>query len=36
MNARIEPLPAEHSPELKDAFAVYKKSLGFIPNSAFM
>jgi len=33
MNARIEPLPAEHSPELKEAFAVYTKALGFIPNS---
>ena len=33
MNARIEPLPAEHSPELKEAFAVYTKALRFIPNS---
>ena len=33
MNARIEPLPAENSPELKEAFAVYTKALGFIPNS---
>ena len=33
MSARIEPLPAEHSPELKEAFAVYTKALGFIPNS---
>ena len=31
--ARIEPLPAEHSPDLKDAFAAYVKALGFIPNS---
>lgn len=31
--ARIEPLPAEHSPDLKDAFAAYRKSLGFVPNS---
>ena len=30
---RIEPLPADHSPDLKDAFAAYTKSLGFIPNS---
>ncbi len=30
---RIEPLPADHSPELKDAFAAYTKSLGFVPNS---
>jgi uncharacterized peroxidase-related enzyme len=31
--ARIEPLPPEHTPELKDAFAQYVKSLGYIPNS---
>ena len=30
---RIEPLPPEHSPELKDAFEAYRKNLGFIPNS---
>lgn len=30
---RIEPLPADHTPELKDAFAAYTKTLGFIPNS---
>ena len=30
---RIEPLPADHSPDLKDAFAAYTKSLGFIRNS---
>jgi uncharacterized peroxidase-related enzyme len=30
---RIEPLPADHTPDLKDAFAAYTKSLGFIPNS---
>jgi len=30
---RIQPLPPEHSPELKDAFEAYRKSLGFIPNS---
>jgi len=33
MSARIEPLPAEHNPDLKDAFAAYTKSLGFIPNN---
>lgn len=32
-SARIEPLPPEHVPDLKDAFAQYVKSLGFIPNS---
>jgi uncharacterized peroxidase-related enzyme len=30
---RIEPLPPDHFPELKEAFAAYTKSLGFIPNS---
>ena len=30
---RIEPLPPEHSPELKDAFEAYRKNLGFVPNS---
>jgi len=30
---RIEPLPPEHSPDLKDAFEAYRKSLGFVPNS---
>jgi len=30
---RIQPLPPEHSPELKGAFEAYRKSLGFIPNS---
>src|SRR5207245_4988750 len=30
---RIEPLPPEHTPELKDAFDAMAKNLGFIPNS---
>lgn len=30
---RIKPLPAEHSPELKDQFEAMQKNLGFIPNS---
>ncbi len=30
---RIEPLPPEHTPELKDAFEAMQKNLGFIPNS---
>ena len=33
MSARIAPLPVDHTPDLKDAFAAYTKSLGFIPNS---
>lgn len=31
--ARLDPLPPEHSPELKDQFASFFKSLGFVPNS---
>jgi len=30
---RVAPLPAEHTPELKDAFESMKKNLGFVPNS---
>ena len=33
---RIEPLPPETTPELADAFAAYRKSLGFIPNSVLI
>ena len=32
-SARIAPLPANHRPELKDAFESYRKNLGFVPNS---
>lgn len=32
-NARLKPLPPEHSPELKDQFDSFFKSLGFVPNS---
>ena len=31
--ARLDPLPPEHSPELKDQFDSFFKSLGFVPNS---
>lgn len=31
--ARIAPLPAENSPELREQFEAIKKSLGFVPNS---
>lgn len=34
--ARIEPLPKDHSPELVNAFAVYERSLGFVPNSVLI
>lgn len=30
---RLEPLPAEHSPELKENFQAVAKNLGFVPNS---
>lgn len=33
---RIAPLPPEYAPELKEAFEVYIKSLGFIPNSVLI
>jgi uncharacterized peroxidase-related enzyme len=32
-NPRIQPLPPEHSPELRDQFESMKRNLGFIPNS---
>jgi alkylhydroperoxidase family enzyme len=31
--ARLEPLPPEHTPELKEEFASFFKTLGFVPNS---
>src|SRR4051794_10133430 len=31
--ARLAPLPPEHSPELKEQFDSFFKSLGFVPNS---
>src|SRR5262249_58868297 len=31
--ARLDPLPPGHSPELKDQFDSFFKSLGFVPNS---
>ena len=34
--ARLAPLPAEATPELKESFERYRKSLGFIPNSALI
>ena len=30
---RLDPLPPEHSPELKAEFDSFFKSLGFVPNS---
>jgi uncharacterized peroxidase-related enzyme len=33
---RIAPLPPEHTPELKDQFALMQKNLGFIPNSVLI
>src|SRR5437660_1501583 len=31
--ARIAPLPAEHSPELREQFEAMRRNLGFVPNS---
>ena len=33
---RMKPLPAEHAPELKEHFAHFVKTLGFIPNSVLI
>jgi len=33
---RLAPLPPEHSPELKETFEQYRKTLGFIPNSVLI
>ncbi|MCL4802426.1 MAG: carboxymuconolactone decarboxylase family protein [Burkholderiales bacterium] len=33
---RIAPLPADSHPELAEAFDVYRKSLGFVPNSVLI
>ena len=33
MPPRLDPLPPEHSPELKPEFDSFLKSLGFVPNS---
>ncbi len=31
--ARLEPLPPEHTPELKEQFDAARKRMGFVPNS---
>lgn len=36
MTVRLAPLPADSNPELRDAFAQYEKSLGFVPNSVLI
>jgi uncharacterized peroxidase-related enzyme len=33
---RLNPFPPEHSPELKESFETYRKTLGFIPNSVLI
>lgn len=33
MSTRLDPLPPEHSPELKEQFDSFLKTLGFVPNS---
>src|SRR5215217_5716687 len=32
-SARMTPLPPEHSPELREEFASFLQTLGFVPNS---
>src|SRR5258708_21972277 len=32
-SARMQPLPAEHSPDLREQFESMRRNLGFIPNS---
>lgn len=34
--SRIAPLPVDAHPELADAFDVYRRSLGFVPNSVLI
>jgi len=34
MSARLDPLPPEHTPELAPLFDSFRRTLGFIPNSA--
>ena len=34
--SRLEPLPTEHSPELKEHFDAVGKNLGFVPNSVLI
>ena len=33
---RVAPLPADAHPELAEAFAIYRRSLGFVPNSVLI
>jgi len=33
---RVEPLPADTNPELKDTMQVYQKYLGYVPNSVLI
>ena len=33
---RLQPLPLDAVPELADAWKVYEKSLGFVPNSVLI
>ena len=34
--ARLDPLPMDAHPELKDAFDTYVRTLGFVPNSVLI
>lgn len=31
--ARLDPLPQDHAPELRERFAFFEQTLGFVPNS---
>ena len=33
---RVEPLPADANPDLKDTLQVYQKYLGYVPNSVLI
>lgn len=33
---RLAPLPVDANPELAEAFATYRRALGFVPNSALI
>jgi hypothetical protein len=33
---RVEPLPADANPDLKDTMQVYKNYLGYVPNSVLI
>ncbi len=34
--SRLDPLPVDSQPDLAEAFAAYRRSLGFVPNSVLI